>query len=228
MAFRSQLFALLTLLTFGLLTLPTKADTEYWQAVNVNIPIAQEDWGTLKLNSFTVAQLAPRFEGIGVLRFSNGPLWIPNDFFQLGAYGDIIYIEAPAGNPTQEYRFNLEPTFKGLWGKHWKWVNRSRLEYRLFPDQDSWRFRNKMRLNLIQTDLGFVPFVDNEFFVSPFDKGFDQNRSRLGLQWKLPSAGQSVEIAYQWRWRKNAKDVWDNDHILMLFYFFNPNFAEVS
>ena len=65
-------------------------------------------------------------------------------------------------------------------------------------------------------------------FVSPLDKGFDQNRSRIGAQWQLPWSGQSVELAYQWRWRKNAQEVWDSDHILMLFYFFNPPFQEAS
>jgi len=114
-----------------------------------------------------------------------------------------------------------------LWGEHFQWINRSRVEYRLFPEKDSWRLRNKMRINLQQTDLGFTPFIDNELFISPFETGFDQNRSRLGVQWPL-AQGQSLELAYQWRWRKNTQDVWDNDHILTLFFFFNPKLMEAS
>lgn len=211
-------------------TFPRKAlaDTEYWQGFSTLMPLQEETWGKLSLQSFTVAQMAPRFDGIGILRFSNGPVWRPSSFFQLGAYADLIYIEAPAGHPTQEYRFNLEPTFIGRWGEHLQWINRSRVEYRVFPDHETWRLRNKVRLNFVQTELPFVPFLDNEVFVSPLDKGFDQNRSRIGAQWQLPWSGQSVELAYQWRWRKNAQEVWDSDHILMLFYFFNPPFQEAS
>jgi hypothetical protein len=204
-----------------------KADIEYWQGFNAIMPLTEYEHTKLQLQSFTVAQLAPRFDGIGLLRFSNGPLWILNPNFQLGAYADLIYIEAPADNPTQEYRFNLEPTFKGFWGEHFQWINRSRLEYRIFPERDSWRLRNKMRVNYKETLLGFTPFVDNEFFVSPRDTGFDQNRSRIGIQWPV-AQGQSLELAYQWRWRKNRQELWDSDHILMLFYFFNPTPMEAS
>lgn len=212
---------LCSLLIYTLLLMPAytaKADIEYWQGFSTVFPLAEDKNSKLNFQSFTVAQLAPRFDGIGVLRFSNGPIWVLNPNFQLGAYADIIYIEIPAGHPTQEYRFNLEPTFKGEWGEHFQWINRSRLEYQVFPDKDNWRLRNKMRINLKQTDLGFTPFIDNEIFVSPRDKGFDQNRSRIGMQWPV-AQGQSVELAYQWRWRKNTQEVWDSDHILMLFYF---------
>ena len=216
------------LILYLLLLLPqarAKADIEYWQGFTTMLPLARYDNTNIQLQSFTVAQLAPRFDGIGVLRFSNGPIWMFNPNFQLGASTDLISIEIPAGHPTQEYRFNLEPTFKGHWGDHWHWINRSRLEYRLFPDKDSWRLRNKMRINFKATDFVFTPFADNELFISPRDKGFDQNRSRIGVQW--PTAhGQSVELAYQWRWRKNAQEVWDSDHILMLFYFFNTDAME--
>lgn len=204
-----------------------KAELEYWQGFSTQLPLVNESNLKLRFQSFTVAQLAPRFGGIGVLRFSNGPLWVLNPSFQLGAYADIIYLELPAGHPTQEYRFNLEPTFKGAWGEHFQWANRTRLEYRLFPDQDSWRLRNKMRLNFKSAELGFTPFVDNEFFISPTELGFDQNRSRLGVVWPV-SQGQSLELAYQWRWRKNKQELWDSDHILMLVYFFNPNAMEAS
>lgn len=214
----------------GGLLLPGRAnaDIEYWQGFTTLMPLQEESWGKLSFQSFTVAQMAPRFDGIGILRFSNGPVWRPTRFFQLGAYADLIYIEAPAGNPTQEYRLNLEPLFLGNVGEHLRWINRSRVEYRMFPDRHSWRLRNKLRFDLIRTELPFVPFIDNEIFVSPFDKGFDQNRSRIGAQWQLPGSGQSLELAYQWRWRKNAQEVWDSDHILMLFYFFNPPFQEAS
>lgn len=219
-----------SILLYTLLLMPTytaKAELEYWQGFSAVLPLAAYENSQLKLQSFTVAQLAPRFNGIGILRFSNGPLWVLNSHFQLGAYADIIYIEALAGTPTQEYRFNLEPTVKGTWGEHFQWINRSRLEYRIFPDRDNWRLRNKMRINLKQTPLGFTPFIDNEFFISPFDKGFDQNRSRIGTQWPIAN-GQSLELAYQWRLRKNMQEVWDSDHILMLFYFFNTNAVEAT
>lgn len=221
---------LCSLILYTVLLLPAyaaKADIEYWQGFSAVLPLAEYEKHQFKFQSFTVAQLAPRFDGIGVLRFSNGPIWVFNPNFQLGAYADIIYIEVPAGQPTQEYRFNLEPTFKGSWGEHLRWINRSRLEYRLFPDKDSWRLRNKMRVNFKAADLGFTPFIDNEFFISPLDKGFDQNRSRVGVQWPVTN-GQSLELAYQWRLRKNMQEVWDSDHILMLFYFFNTNAVEAS
>ena len=157
-------------------------------------------------------------QGIGVLRFSNGPVWKLHPNFQLGAYGDIIYIELPAGNPTQEYRLNLEPLFKGKWGEHLSWGNRSRIEYRIFPEQAQWRFRNQSRVNF---DLGDIqPFLANEVFFAPHN-GFNHNRARAGLAFKMGNK-QRLELAYMARWRKSPDENWSLDHIATLFIFFTP------
>jgi hypothetical protein len=206
---------------FLLWSTAAQADIEYWQAVDtlITLPQNRQDvWSPDAFRSFTVAQLAPRFEGIGVLRFSNGPVWKLHPNFQLGLYGDIIYIELPAGNPTQEYRFNLEPLFKGKWGETIAWGNRSRLEYRVFPDQAQWRFRNQSRINF---ELGDIkPFIANEVFFAPHN-GFNHNRSRVGLAFKMGEK-QRLELAYMARWRKGPDEIWRLDHIATLFIFFTP------
>ncbi len=218
-----RLYAFLLLLNLFWLSLPALADVESWQAVDVRIPIQNNDqiWIPRRLNVFTIAQLAPRFEsGLGILRYSVGPQWEFNPHFSLGLLGDIIYVGVPGGKNTQEYRLNIEPVFRGRFLPELSWIDRTRLEYRSFPDRSNWRVRNLLRLNWSGWSQEWIPYLANEVFLE-YPQGFNQNRSFLGVRHVMDRANQ-LDIGYMWRSRKSATGNWEHDHILMLFLFFAP------
>ncbi|PKL77125.1 MAG: hypothetical protein CVV27_06735 [Candidatus Melainabacteria bacterium HGW-Melainabacteria-1] len=213
----------LILVPLGLLVaLPASAEAEYWQAVDVQIPLDNPSQTWLypdAFRAFTIAQLAPRFEGLGVLRFSVGPVWQLTPGLSLGIFGDVLALQAPAGNPTQEFRLNLEPLAKGRMGDDFGWVERVRLEYRHLPAFQSWRVRNLARINWFWSE-DWLAFVSDEVFFE-FPGGFNQNRAMIGIGQQV-APGTRLELAYQARSRKGANEHWDLDHILVLFLFFAP------
>lgn len=202
--------------------LPVQAEPEAWQAVDVQIPLRDPGDQLLlpdALRVFTIAQEAPRFDGLGLLRFSAGPLWQLNQGLSLGLFGDLIALPAPAGKPTQELRLNFEPLWKGRLNEHIGWIERPRLEYRHLPAQQSLRMRNLLRLNWLWSKDSLA-FISDEVFVE-FPGGFNQNRAMIGLGYEIAPNTQ-LELAYLVRARKGAQDRWELDHILTLFLFFAP------
>lgn len=203
----------------GLLTPGAVADVEAWQAVDVTLPLTRTSALMPEaLKAFTIAQEAPRFEGLGVLRFSVGPRWRLNPQLSLGLYGDLIALQAPAGHPTQELRLNLEPTYTGRWSDQLGWIERVRAEYRQLPTAQSLRLRNLLRLNW-WIDPDHLAFVSDEVFYE-FPGGLNQNRLMLGLGHPL-TAQTRLEFGYLARWRATGSGgEWD--HVLTLFVFFAP------
>ncbi|PIQ28181.1 hypothetical protein COW36_04915 [bacterium (Candidatus Blackallbacteria) CG17_big_fil_post_rev_8_21_14_2_50_48_46] len=204
------------------LNLPANADTELWNAVDVRIPLQKENiWLPSRFDTFTVSQLAPRFDGgLGILRFSLGPQWDFTPGFSLGLLGDIIYVGIPGGKSTQEYRFNIEPVFRGKFMPELKWIDRTRIEYRYFPTRSNWRVRNLLRLNWTGFSEAWIPYLANEVFIE-YPQGFNQNRSILGVRHVFDRSLQ-MDMGYMQRWRKGNDNTWTADHILMLFLFFAP------
>lgn len=200
------------------------AEVESWNAVDVRIPLrSQHQTGLIpsRLNIFTIAQLAPRFDaGLGVLRYSMGPQWDINAQFSLALLGDVVYLGGINGKNNQEYRLNLEPVLRGKLLPELSWLDRSRIEYRWFPEHSSWRARNLIRLNWTGLSAGWIPYTAHEVFIE-YPEGFTQSRHVLGIRHVIDQATQ-LDIGYMWRWRKLSNDSWDNDHVLMLFLFFAP------
>jgi hypothetical protein len=215
--------AILTFLFFSFQLVPAMADPEYWQAANVRIPMHKQEsiWAPSSLNIFTVAQLSPRFDGgLGILRFSVGPQWDLTPNFSLGLLGDIIHVGVPNGKSTQEYRFNIEPVFRGKFLPELSWLDRSRIEYRQFPNRSNWRVRSLIRVNWSGFSKEWVPYLANEVFLE-YPQGFNQNRSILGVRHAFRSDLQ-MDLGYMLRWRMASDSTWSADHILMLFLFFAP------
>jgi len=213
----------LTLFSLFVLALPTQAEPESWQALDVRIPIAENPsvWVPQRVNAFAISQLAPRFDGgLGVLRFSVGPQWDLAPQFSLAVLGDVIYLGHPSGQSTQEYRFNLEPTWRGKFSPELSWLDRTRLEYRQFPGRGHWRARNLFRLNWQGLSPDWIPYLANEIFLE-YPQGFNQNRAFVGVRHVFNSS-QQVDLGYMWRARLGAHQLWEHDHILMLFFFFSP------
>lgn len=201
---------------------PARADLESWDAVDLRIPLAHETpLSPARLNVFSVAQLAPRFDGgLGIMRFSVGPQWDLSPQFSFGLLGDVVYVGVPGGKSTQEYRLNFEPVVRGRFLPELAWVDRTRIEYRYFPNRSNWRARNLFRLNWSGLSDEWVPYLANEVFVE-YPQGFNQNRSMLGVRHVFDSSLQ-MDIGYMLRWRKASDETWSADHILMLFLFFAP------
>lgn len=214
----------LSLLLLTGFSLPVWADIESWTAVDVRIPVqrAKTDiWIPSRLNVFTISQLAPRFEGgLGILRHSLGPQWDFNPNFSFSLLGDIIYLGVPGGKNTQEYRLNLEPVLRGNFLPELSWLERTRLEYRVFPDRAHWRLRSLLRLNWMGVSPDWIPYTTHEIFLE-YPQGLNQSRHILGFRHRLDQANQ-LDIGYMWRWRKGSHGSWDQDHILVLFLFFVP------
>lgn len=214
----------LSLLTLAGLSQTVWAELESWTAVDVRIPVQSSEtevWIPSRLNVFTIAQLAPRYEGgLGILRYSLGPQWDFNPNFSLSVLGDVIYLGVPGGKNTQEYRLNIEPVLRGKFLPELSWLDRTRLEYRAFPAHSNWRLRNLLRLNWTGLSQDWIPYTAHEIFLE-YPQGFNQSRHILGVRHLLDRANQ-IDIGYMWRWRKANSGLWDNDHILMLFLFFAP------
>jgi hypothetical protein len=214
------------LLTTHLLCLmaPAQAEPELWSAADVRIPIEAPQTSGLpqRFNLFALAEIAPRFEGgLGLFRLSAGPQWDFSPQFSFGIFADLITQSATANQKAlQEYRLNLEPSFRGRWWPELGWFNRNRLEYRQFPTQANWRWRSLLRLNWSGWRATQQPYLAQEIFLEA-PQGLTQSRSMLGIRWVLDRASQ-LDTAYMWRWRRSPQGLWDQDHLLMIVLFFAP------
>ena len=149
-----------------------------------------------------------------------GPQWDLTPQFSFSVLGDTIYIGGSGGKHNQEYRLNFEPIFRGKLFPELSWLDRTRIEYRWFPDHSNWRARNLLRLNWNGLSQDWIPYTAHEIFVE-YPQGFNQSRHIVGVRHVLDRANQ-IDIGYMWRWRKDNSGNWENDHILMLFLFFAP------
>ena len=139
----------------------------------------------------------------------------------VGSRCGAVHQNATASQKAQqEYRLNLEPSFRGRWWPELGWFNRNRLEYRQFPTRASWRWRSLLRLNWSGWRADQQPYLAQEIFLEA-PQGLTQSRSMLGMRWVLDRASQ-IDTAYLWRWRSTPQGLWEQDHLLMIVLFFAP------
>lgn len=209
-------------LSLFIVTSPAKAGPEYWQAFDFKIPFSktQRDiWRPDAFHIFTLAQVTPRQQGLGFIRFSSGPMWKFSKSFILAFHADLIGIKRNDSTFINETRFDIEPIFKGEWQDWLYWLNRNSMEYRLFPTFQRIRFRSLIRFNF-KTDLyHWTPYVANEFFFELPERSLNQNRLISGISYHF-SKTQHLDLGYMFRLRKDLENDWSQDHILMLFYFY--------
>lgn len=206
---------------------PTQSNSpqfESWQFVNTQLPLDNpEDWTRWLLpdtfQSFTLARSGTRYQGPGVIRFSNGVLWDLGKHVNLGTLGEFVYLNKDGQTPLQEYRFVEELSFKGQWEKLLNWKNRSWIEFRIFPSKNTWRYRNMSRLNW-KLNPTWTPFVSEEFFYDP-NQGFNQNRFMVGVGYRF-NPETRLDLGYLALSRKESQEQWTLDHALTLFLYFTP------
>jgi hypothetical protein len=218
--FKKTILSLLLPLSLAVaISRPAQADVEYWQAFDTRIPLSDHhDLLPDQLHVFTIAQLATRYPGLGLLRFGVGPIWDINDVLTLRLSADLFQLYVPKVGYTPEYRIDIEPTLRGNWGAL-GWSDRNRLELRMRADNTTWRYRNQLRLVWNGWEGPVRPYAFNEAFLET-GAGFNQNRTVLGASF-LMGSGTRLDVGYMWRWRREG-GTWFNDHILMLFMFFAP------
>lgn len=217
-----RLTALAVSLLLYLLCLPVSAQTtsfEVWGATEFQLNLSPEagsflDWNDLlpnRLRIYTEQQFAHDI-GLQQASFRLGPIWNPLPGFSLAAHVSSVAFPTSEQDFGQETRFELEPSFKGqLLGLHWS--NRHRLEYRLRPQRQFWRYRTRLALHYPLPGSPWTPFVSNELHFEP-GAGFQQNRLLLGLSCQLSPSTQ-LSLSYLNRLVLNHNQ-WTPENGLML------------
>jgi len=198
---------------------------EYWQFIRTDIPIQNHEglaaWFIPdKLQALTLARTGSRYQGPGpgIMRYSVGPIWNFGSHVSAGLLGEFVYLNPDGKTNKREYRIVPELSFKGKLDYNLSWLDRNWLEYRIFPDTSSFRYRNMARLNW-KLDEKWSPFISDEIFYD-FNKGFNQNRARIGIGYTF-EPGTRLDIGYMALHRKDSQG-WYLDHALTLFLYFSP------
>jgi hypothetical protein len=220
-----------SLLMAGLLWLgwnatPARAQnlkTEIWTASEILLKISPEldpglNWHDIwpdTLRLYTELQEGPGFPSMSQLLWRMGPIWDLHPNFSLATH----FTNAVAQNLRQktfieEHRFELEPTIRGRLLPWLAWANRQRLEYRIRPDHQRWRYRNRIGLSIDLPDKNWIPFLSSEFFFDLSGEDFNQNRSIVGLGWQI---NPSIRMNFSYIFRSlKQQGVWETSHVAFI------------
>lgn len=228
MDLQRSIVALAALSTICLLASPARADVESWNWVEVRVPFSEGQHGLP--NSFrlvTDARYAGRYEGLGQIYVRMGPVWELHPNLSLAAHLTAQTDLGAGGTHEQEHRLELEPTIRGQRGD-FSWSDRNRLEYRhrqrSAGTSDSWRYRNRVRVNYAPPGSAWFPFVSDEVFVDLSGQGLNQNRLSMGLG-RVLNESSRLEVGYGFRSRLASAGGWEHDHLALASFFFAPKVA---
>lgn len=193
---------------------------EWWQVIETRLPLSGEaGWVPKTLRFATEIQSALLYPGIGQFSLRLGPMWEFSPSFFTGLNFNTIAYQVSPGNFSQEYRVELEPTFRLALHETISVTNRNRFEARFRSDRTLWRYRNQSRLNWQLPGFPATAYVSEEMFFDLTRDGLNQNRTTLGLSWKLTSAIR-LDTGYMLRFRKAENNSWVHDHIVLLNLFY--------
>lgn len=218
----------------ALLSLPAEAQLtptpsfEFWGSSEFQMTLSPETdpnlaWHDIipdRFRIYTEHQFAHDL-GLQQTLWRMGPIWNLLPFLTVAMH--VTSSSFPSSSSSafnQEVRLELEPTFKGEFLPELRWSNRHRIELRLRPNEQFWRYRTRFALNYHIPDSPLTPFVSNEFHFVSNGAGFSQNRAQLGLSYQLTDSTQ-ISLSYLSRLvhaSSNSPWVAENGLWLSVFY----------
>lgn len=108
--------------------------------------------------------------------------------------------------PQIEFSANLGPV---------KLSDRNRFEFRFFPDDFRFRYRNEAKVaHKIKTEpVSFTPYVSDEVFFETEKGGFNENRLKIGNAFGFLKDRLDFDLYYLLQ-RKDSNGIWSTNHIL--------------
>ena len=201
--------ALTVTFTLGL-GLPAAANTpsfEFWGSTEFQLMLSPETDPNLAWHDI----IPDRFRVYSELQFAHdiglqqsmlriGPIWNLLPWLTVAAHVSSAGMPTSEGRFNQEVRLEFEPSLKGSITPDLRWANRHRLEYRMRPDRQFWRYRTRANMSYHFPDSPWTPFIANEFhFVTDpaynGNFGFSQNRAMLGISYQINPSTQ-VSLSY--------------------------------
>lgn len=93
--------------------------------------------------------------------------------------------------------------------------NRQRFEFRIFPDMERFRYRNRTTLfhKFKDEKVTYSPYIQDEFFLETNNGGFNENRLDVGNTFGFFKDRIKFALYYRWQ-RKLSSGVWANNYIL--------------
>ena len=114
---------------------------------------------------------------------------------------------------SNEHRLEIIPIFNWQWTK-FKFKLRNRLEYRVIEGDESWRWREKLKIkrDINLNGLKFSPFFSEEIFYDLTIGDFNQNRVKAGVSKEII---HNFEFTLFYMYKSNKRDnSWFGVHVL--------------
>ncbi len=203
---------------------PVSAEPEFWNWYEWRVPVVAKAPLTdrpVQLRVLSDLRFGPRYPGLGLAFLRTGPVWSLADWAVLALHGTVIPTQVREGVWVQEYRLEVEPTVSGRLGD-WTWSDRNRLEYRMRPDDQHFRYRNLLRFNLAPQGATCIPYAWDEALVELSPDGFAQNRAEIGIGHVLGGPTR-LDVGLMARSRRGSDGVWAHDTILHTSWVFTPD-----
>jgi hypothetical protein len=179
---------------------------ETWTSTEFQLNISHEPipvlgWHDLIPDRFRVYSEVQVAHDIGLqqLMLRMGPIWDFSPHFSLASHLTVTGFPGSERRFNQELRLELEPSFSGAFLPLLRWSNRHRLEYRMRPDQQFWRYRMRLGLSYQIPETPWTSFISNETHVISGNPTsvltFNQNRTLLGIAYQLSPSSQ-ISLSY--------------------------------
>lgn len=187
------------------LSLPVQARDlhgEFWGSTEFQLNITEETspllaWHDVipdRLRVYSEAQFASDL-GLQQSLLRVGPVWVLWPWLNVATHLASVSAAGTDKQFIQELRCEFEPSLSGELLPDLRWNNRHRLEYRIRPDKQSWRYSTRLGLNYRIAKSNWTAFVSDELHFELSGSGLNQNRLLLGLSYQLTP---STQLSLSW------------------------------